>query len=183
MDKYEKALKDYNYISGNEIFDRISTENELNNQMDIINSIVLWKINRTPFISKDTIKLIIKIKDVTFDNFDERIGDITAVILGLLESKGVRITIDSTILHFYNPDVFPIIDQRAYRELYKKEIPERCKSNDEWTAIYIKYVKDCKTYHKTKCPHIPFSKIDQVLYQLDKSSGKKVKGYWSRANT
>lgn len=182
MDKYEEALQNYNYISGNEIFDRISAENELSNQMDIINSIVLWKLNRTPFISEDTVKLIIKIKDVTFDNFDERIGDITAVILGLLKSKGVRIPIGSTILHFYNPGVFPIIDQRAYRELYKTEIPERCKS-DEWVAIYIKYIKDCKTYHETKCPHIPFSRIDQVLYQLDKSSGKKVKGYGSRADT
>lgn len=176
MDKYEKALNDYNYISGNEIFDRISEETEEDKQIDIINSIVLWKLNRTPFISTDTVRLIIKIKDITLENLDERVDDVKKVIIALLESKGVRIPMGSTVLHFYNPNVFPIIDQRAYRELYGKEIPERCKNND-WVAIYIKYVKDCKAYHETKCPNIPFSRIDQVLYQLDKNSGKKVKGY------
>ena len=30
----------------------------------------------------------------------------------------------STILHFYNPDTFPIIDQRAYRELRSEEMPQ-----------------------------------------------------------
>lgn len=176
MDKYEKALNDYNYISGNEIFDRISEETEEDKQIDIINSIVLWKLNRTPFISTETVRLIIKIKDITLENLDERVDDVKKVIIALLESKGVRMPMGSTVLHFYNPNVFPIIDQRAYRELYGKEIPERCKNND-WVLIYIKYVKDCKAYHETKCPNIPFTRIDQVLYQLDKNSGKKVKGY------
>lgn len=180
MDKYEKALNDYNYISGNEIFNRISEETDEEKQIDIINSIVLWKLNRTPFISLETVRLIIKIKDINFENLDERVADIKAVILALLESKGVRMPVGSTILHFYNPELFPIIDQRAYRELYGQEIPERCK-NDEWASIYIEYVKDCKVYHETKCPNIPFSRIDQVLYQLDKNSGKKVKGYGSNS--
>ena len=38
----------------------------------------------------------------------------------------------------------------------------------------LKYIKDCWEYQQEKCPEIAFSKIDKVLYQLDKEKGNKV---------
>lgn len=83
----------------------------------------------------------------------------------------------STILHFYNPETFLIIDQRAYRELYKKEAPRFTEQNSY--DIYIKYIKDRYEYWEDncKCFGIEFSDIDKILYQLDKNENKPVRGY------
>lgn len=42
----------------------------------------------------------------------------------------------STILHFYNPDTFPIIDQRAYRELRSEEMPQNIKKEKVFDIYY-----------------------------------------------
>ncbi len=86
----------------------------------------------------------------------------------------------STILHFYNPETFPIIDQRAYRELYEKEAPRFTEKNS--CDIYVKYIKDCYKYWEDncKCVGIEFSDIDKILYQLDKNNKKPIRGYGKR---
>lgn len=81
----------------------------------------------------------------------------------------------STVLHFYFPDVYPIIDQRAYRELYGEEYPKYITKVEILVKIYMKYIADCHQYQQERCPEISFAKIDKVLYQLDKEKGFKVK--------
>lgn len=63
----------------------------------------------------------------------------------LISSKGIKLAIASTILHFYNPDTFPIIDQRAYRELCSEEMPQNIKKEKSFD-IYYDYIFDCKKY-------------------------------------
>ncbi|MBO5337248.1 MAG: hypothetical protein J6A94_09005 [Lachnospiraceae bacterium] len=81
----------------------------------------------------------------------------------------------STVLHFYFPNVYPIIDQRAYRELYGTDYPKNTFKVEVLVALYLKYIADCYKYQQKNCPEIPFAKIDKVLYQLDKEKGNRVK--------
>lgn len=97
------------------------------------------------------------------------------VVKRLLRSKGMKLPMASTVLHFYYPQVFPIIDQRAYRELYGTEYPQNINKKDVMVDVYLSYIADACRYQKENCPEIPFEKIDKVLYQIDKEKGYKVK--------
>lgn len=57
---------------------------------------------------------------------------------------------------FYYPEVFPIIDQRAYRELYAMDYPKTMTKIPMLTELYLKYIKDCWEYQQEKCPEIAF---------------------------
>lgn len=122
---YNEILKKYSYANYNEITERINECdfcNETENA-DIINSIVLWKINRQVKVENS---LIVKIKNLQcykvelLDIYEAEIREILKV---LLEMKGVRIAIASTILKMFKPLAFPIIDQRAYRTIYNNDLP------------------------------------------------------------
>ena len=95
----------------------------------------------------------------------------------MLQVKGVKIAMASTILKMFFPETFPIIDQRAYRELYGKELPTFYgkNANKKYVELYIKYIKDCYSYNEKVCPNIKFEDVDKVLYQLDLEKGYKVK--------
>ena len=96
------------------------------------------------------------------------------VVEKLLQTKGMLLPMASTVLHFYYPEIFPIIDQRAYRELYAMDYPKTMTKIPMLTELYLKYIKDCWEYQQEKCPEIAFSQIDKILYQLDKEKGNKV---------
>ncbi len=66
----------------------------------------------------------------------------------------------SSVLHFFNPKCFPIIDRRAYRTIYKEN------KYKEDIVVYISYIKDCLKIAKHH--DIPFEIIDKILYQYDK---------------
>ena len=176
--EYKEILQRYSYSSDKEIIKRIndcSGENERENR-DIINSIVLWKINREVNIGNE---LFNSIKNLRVNNFNflDKTEEIKDIILDLLNSDGIRIAMASTILKMFYPSVFPIIDQRAYRELVGKEMPTfyGIKANEKYMELYYKYISDCHEYNKNVCPEIAFTDIDKLLYQLDLEKGNKVK--------
>lgn len=174
------VLNRYSYDRGEAIFNRIDNadKEDLDEARDIINQIVLWKLNRMVKVDKGTLKSLLSLKD-SIKSVDE-IDKSRKLLKKLLKSKGMRLPMASTVLHFFNPDVFPIIDQRAYRELYKDEYKE-LSSIDEKVALYIDYVKDCVSFYKEYLEgKIPFADIDKYLYLKDRESGKKVKGYGNR---
>lgn len=177
--KYEEALKNYKYDAGENILNRIKSSSDEKEQLDIINMIILWKINRRAIIDSKTIKELMNIKAINLDNLEENQDKLKKCFNDLIFSKGIHLAMASTILHFYNPDTFPIIDQRAYRELHSEEIPpqempQNIKKKDAFD-IYYKYIFDCKKYWKENCKELNFSDIDKVLYQLDKDRGNKVR--------
>lgn len=176
---YSKIRERYTYPGDDEIIDRISKcsgDNERENR-DIINSIVLWKVNRQVNIGNLFVK-IQKLEIKTLKYFNNKEQEIKDVVGELLEVNGVRIAMASTILKMFYPDVFPIIDQRAYRELYDKEMPTWT-SKQKWQEEYVNYVRDCHKYFNDYCEgQITFTDLDKVLYQIDKEKdNENLKGY------
>ena len=173
----KETLKRYSYADDKTIIERIKNCNgtdEIENK-DIINSIVLWKINRQVDIG---LELFCKIKklDINFANLKDRESEIKNTILELLQVKGVRIAMASTILKMFYPNVFPIVDQRAYRELVGSELPKYygLQANERYTEMYYEYVFKCHDYNAQICPEIKFEDIDKLLYQLDLEKGYKI---------
>ena len=143
---------------------------------DILNEIVLWKVNRYAEFDNDTINLINNINPN-----DEKINlSLTNdILLRLLDSKqkGVRIAMASTILRFRNPRVYQIIDQRVYRFIYGQELKYSEKDIKSQITIYIDYLEKLKTVCSKY--RIKFEHADRILYNMDKTYNKhlKLKGY------
>lgn len=174
---YWDILNRFVYDDETEIMDRIAKSDKVDyrENRDIINSIVLWKMNRRPQVSESVIDAIYMLKTIETP-IEAGTSELTAkVVTELLHSKGMQLPMASTVLHFYYPEVYPIIDQRAYRELYGKEYPKHILKVEKLVGIYLKYIEDCYRYQQKNCPEIPFAKIDKILYQLDKEKGFKVK--------
>lgn len=174
---YQEILNRFTYDDETEIMDRISKADRMNyrENKDIINQIVLWKMNRRPRVAEELIDAIYKL-EVINTPMEAVENELTVqVVTGLLDSKGMQLPMASTVLHFYYPDVYPIIDQRAYRELYGEDYPKNTLKVEKLAALYLKYITDCYQYQQEKCPEIPFAKIDKVLYQLDKEKGNTVR--------
>lgn len=168
------ALDDYKYASCNDIIERIKNCNFKNQRenADIINEIVLWKINRQTFVAND---LILDIKKLSNDLTDyNKVATYKAKIKEtynkLINSKGVSAAMASTILKMFMPEALPIIDQRAYREIYKgEEMPAKINGVE-----YLKYVDRVIEQFKEE-RGVNFSDMDKVLYQRDKAKGNSVK--------
>lgn len=139
----------------------------------IINEIVLWKINRYAELNESALDLLNQI-----NKRSKKINiELTKKVLeALLNTKGIKIPIASTILRFKNPKLYQIIDQRAYRFIYKKElkIPNRTAGQ---INLYLDYLSKLKEVC-AEC-NIPFHHSDRILYSLDKKHNKndKLKGY------
>ena len=165
----DTSLKDYKYqpklpekLEG--LFEDFTQET--------INEIVLWKVNRYSELNDETLNLLNQISKE-----DKEIKpDLTKELLRkLLDTPGIRLPMASTILRFKNPNIYQIIDQRAYRFLYGKDLKNYFSNIDQQIEYYLEYLAELRI----KCDEkkIPFEIADQVLYQLDKdkNSGHKIK--------
>ncbi len=128
--------------------------------------IVLWKLNRYPQITSDTIKMLNDLKS----NFHKsKRKDCVIELLGI---KGLDLPMVSTILRFLLPGKFQIIDQRAYRILYGKEL-KLSSLKESKAKLYMDYLdelqKQCDQFH------INFHEADRLLYNLDKEVNKGIK--------
>lgn len=140
---------------------------------ELINEIVLWKVNRYAYINAETLELLnsdIFKKDYLDVEFTKR------VLKALLNTPGVRLPMASTILRFRNPNVYQIIDQRAYRILYGLELrqtnPRNDKIIDQQIMLYLNYLEKLNS---TAQEHSwQFSEMDRILYILDLKHNKDV---------
>ncbi|WP_372757689.1 hypothetical protein [Mariniflexile sp.] len=142
---------------------------------NILNEIVLWKVNRYADFDKEILRLINSIDT----NQDVLSREITRKVLSkLLKIKGVQIAMASTIMRFRNPNVYQIIDQRVYRVIYKDKTlnlnTTRTEKNIEYQIeLYLQYLEDLRnTCEKL---NIPFSESDRILYKADKRINKDIK--------
>lgn len=177
---YKDILNQYLYESDLQIKEKAqeidSTDYDRNR--DLINEIVLWKLNRSVKIQDKTIMEIHGLREKIHHPLEAvESKDVELVIIELLESKGIKIAMASTILHFYYPDFFPIIDQRAYRELTGEELPEYHgkDKNQKYMELYLDYIEKCYKFNTEILPEAEFEYIDKILYQLDKDRKNKVK--------
>jgi len=157
----EVANKDFLY---QELLTPKLDELNVDFNQEIINEIVLWKVNRYAQIKPSTFDLLNQIskKDTEIN------AELTKqILLELLDknTKGVRLAMASTILRFKNPNIYQILDQRVFRQLYKKTYKPHGKVEVK-INLYLEYLKDlrnlCQDYN------IEFSESDRVLYQYDK---------------
>ena len=86
------------------------------------------------------------------------------------ENKGIGLPMASTILHFYSNGKYPIIDQRSYRVINKKE-PEYGKSRKmSLGEIYEEYYSDCINFIKDNDLEkrgLDPKDVDKYTYQID----------------
>ena len=129
---------------------------------NIINEIVLWKVNRYVSLETETIELINRIKN------DAQLNEELTrnILLKLLKTKGVRLAMASTILRFRNPKVYQIIDQRVYRLIYGDELKYPLNDFYKQIDIYLDYLQKLK--EASKAHNIAFEVADRVLYTMDK---------------
>ena len=143
---------------------------------ELLNEIVLWKVNRYALFNSTLINEINTNSSWKVLN-EEKTHEI---LTSLLKTKGVQLAMASTILRFRNPNIFQIIDQRAYRvieggPLKLSQINEtsRDKTIDKQIEIYLDYLVNIKKACKKL--DIDFDDADRVLYIIDKNINKSVK--------
>jgi len=169
---WKEILQRYDYEDPSAIFNRINTKGfiAVPEDYDIINMIVLWKINRTVKIAFETIEYINSIAKAINTPIEAlKNTDVQNCFEELLDSPGIRLAMASTIFHFYQPKAFPIIDERAYRQVFS----EKLNPNGRWD-IYSKYISACNNICILN--NIPFDMIDKILYQIDIEKGNKLIG-------
>lgn len=136
---------------------------------EIINEIVLWKVNRYAELDDSILQCLNKISKS--DN-QLNIKLTTEILKELLnpKTKGIRLAMASTILRFKNPHIYQIIDQRVYRYIYGIELKEGTNS-EELIKLYLDYLDDlrrvCKEFD------INFEESDRILYLMDKKYNKE----------
>ena len=129
---------------------------------ELINEIVLWKTNRYAELNNETLNLINKI-DRKSEFIDSALTG--EILMHLLETKGIRLPMASTILRFKNPRIYQIIDQRVYRMIYGAELKLKTNLNDN-IIQYLDYLTELKNV--CDLYQIPFSESDRILYEYDK---------------
>lgn len=163
----------YNYQS-----DLTSKLDKLNTDFnqEIINEIVLWKVNRYAAVDNETLNLINQIKKDDTQINPELTG---AILLRLLskEQKGFRLAMASTVLRFRNPKIYQIIDQRVFRFLYGKELKYSETNINEQISIYLDYLQNLKDVCAEHS--VNFETADRVFYTMDKvyNPDEKLNGY------
>ena len=163
---FQITKDDYEYNYQTKLISKLDNASA-NFTQEIINEIVLWKVNRYADVDKHTLDLIneinVKSKKINIELTKE-------ILMGLLGTKGIQLPMASSILRFKNKYIYQIIDQRVYRTLYKKiflpksSLSNRGKENN--IHLYLKFLVDLKVEcEKLK---IPFSNSDRILYMVDK---------------
>jgi hypothetical protein len=166
-----KKIQDHNPSTGELLNLEYNFQPELTEKLDkvksdfdqeLINEIVLWKTNRYAELDDETLNLINKI-DPKAEFIDSALTG--EVLMHLLETKGIRLPMASTILRFRNPKIYQIIDQRVYRMIYGTEMKIKTNLNDN-IIQFLDYLTElrnvCNLYQ------IPFSESDRILYEYDK---------------
>ena len=106
---------------------------------EILNEIILWKVNRYALFDKDTIKLLNKLDHNSIELNKEFT---TELLWKLLNTKWVQLAMATTILRFKNPSIYQIIDQRVYRFIYWKEMDRIVWKNDLAIKLYLDYLEN-----------------------------------------
>ena len=92
----------------------------------------------------------------------------------LLQTNGVDLAMASTILRFRNPEVFQIIDKRAYRVVYGEKLKVyHTTPIAKKKELYFNYLDKLNLLkHEV---NIEFKLLDRALYELDKNINKDEK--------
>ena len=161
-----KEIENVNSILDTYSFQPVLTKKLDSNNQDFdqqtINEIVLWKVNRYAELTEQCLDIINQIKE-TSSQIDEELTK--EILVHLLNTKGIRLPMASTILRFKAPKLYQIFDQRVYRYLYG-ENQSNSTIIEKQINVYLKYLKDLRI--KCETLNIDFQFSDRILYQADK---------------
>ncbi len=172
MDVFEHSgdlneyLKEYKY--GSNLTEKLDALDDKDLDLMSLYEIVLWKVNRYVEFNKEIIAKINELKNLK--KGEHRKAEI--ILDELIKMDGIDLPMASTILRFRNPEVFPIIDKRAYRAIYNKKYPlyfttPRAKKITTYFKYIDKLMEVCEMYK------LDFKTIDRLLYQFDiENNGK-----------
>ena len=127
--------------------------------LDDLRRVSLWKINR-----------VLEVPDSVLGDFNEltalpnlthRMPKAIDVLEALVDSRGVGYPMASSMLKFVRPDVFPIIDVRAYRALFGRKLYASMYT----TERYLDYADRCHEIAESQ--GIPLAAVDEQLYGFD----------------
>lgn len=140
----------------------------LGNRMseDFVRRIALWKYNRVIHLSDETNQMLEKLRYLKNLSPDSETSKKT--ILSLTSNKGIGFPLGSAILKFIRPDVFPIIDVRAYRALTGIKLHSYQYNLD----IYTDYCEKISILSKSLDLQMMY--VDQQLYEFDKDHNGKI---------
>lgn len=163
--KLVKSDKDFTYQ--NELTTKLDSNTNLFNQ-DIINEIVLWKVNRYAKLDDETLLLINEIENDSTELDIEKTKDI---LKKLLLTKGIQLPMASTILRFRNKNIYQIIDQRVFRIIYQDKTLKISTYPSEKNIkvqidIYLNYLSELRILCQKL--QISFCDADRILYMADK---------------
>tara|TARA_B100001142_G_C14253743_1_gene624263 strand:+ start:391 stop:954 length:564 start_codon:yes stop_codon:yes gene_type:complete len=174
--KLEKLIPEEEYQVQNQLMSQLDQYSQSNRDFNqnIINEIVLFKVNRYAKLESEHLELLNEINSNDM-KLDENLT--TSILKELLQLKGIGLPMASTILRFKNPNIYQIIDQRVYRIMYGHTFASNAskteKKIEEKIKIYIKYLIDLK--NECKKYKINFFHSDRILYDLDKVHNKNIK--------
>lgn len=134
--------------------------------IDDLRRVALWKLNRVLEVPEELLKDLNDLRETKDLDFKDE--NVKKVISDLISCKGVGLPMASTILKFLRPDIFPIIDVRAYRVLFGKKIY----SSQYSIELYYGYIE--KIYLIRDKLKIELSKVDEQLYEFDKKYNGKI---------
>jgi thermostable 8-oxoguanine DNA glycosylase len=138
--------------------------------------IVLWKVNRYPYLDND---LLTAINDLRTKYTEEKARSLLKTLLSK-KYKGFDLPMASTVLRFACPDHLQIIDQRVYRFITQENKLKLPFNVDKKIDLYFEYIKTlkaaCEKYG------IDFKESDRILYQLDKIHNKSIPIHKSAMN-
>ncbi len=135
-----------------------------------INQIVLWKVDRYFEVNERVLSMLNNC--ISLRNGEHR--TVEQLLYKMLEIQGVDISMASTMLRFRNPEVFQIIDRRAFRVVYGKPLKLYFKSpTAKKINIYFEYLDRLNEIAVEN--QIDFKILDRALYQLDIEINSNIK--------
>lgn len=163
-DNFDDLIFDY------QLEETSALQHLLNNKtsvsIDDLRRVALWKMNRVLNVPDHLLTKLgaLAVKhDLTHrDAFSK------TLIEELVKSDGIGYPMASAILKFLRPDIFPIIDVRAYRALNGERIYQAKYSYE----LYMVYIDKLLEIANKK--DLPLNKIDEYLYAFDKKHNVKI---------
>ncbi len=155
---------EYNLDETQKLRDKFSSRDKIT--IDDLRRVALWKINRVLDVPED---LLEKLNELALRDDLKYNDDFSRdIINSLVKCRGVGFPMVSSILKFIRPDIYPIIDVRAYRALYGKGITYSGYNVD----IYFDYIS--KVYEIRENLDLELHEVDEQLYMFDKENNGKI---------
>jgi hypothetical protein len=173
LGNYVEGYNYGNFNNGFNLTDKLdSLKADTNFNQEILNEIVLWKVNRYVSLHKsDWLIDFNALKDL--ESIESNMEKIISVLDKMLLTKGIALPMASTLLRFRNPKTFQIIDARTFRVVFgKNDLPKskiynsNSNKRSQKSKLYLEYLISLRYFCEDK--YIEFEQLDRILYQFDK---------------